>query len=136
MRGAINFEKLNNAISIAKQALLFYANEDNYNPKLGSSANILIDCGHQAKYALDIIENVIEPVEPNYTELAAKELMEIKQEALKESVKELKNETKFFVKLEYERMLDSGMLFEQYPKLTGNWEEDEEKFTKILMKKK
>ncbi len=36
---------------------------------------------------------------------------------------------------EYEKLLQSGMFFEFFPHLTGNWEEDKLEFEKIISNK-
>lgn len=38
------------------------------------------------------------------------------------------------MKAEYQRLLSSGMFWEFYPKLTGNWEKDKIEWAKIYMK--
>ena len=38
------------------------------------------------------------------------------------------------MKAEYDRLLKSGMFFEFYPNLTGNWEKDKIEWAKIYIK--
>lgn len=53
MEGQPRIEELLTKISFLRKALEFYADDKNYDPKLGSSAKILVDSGHQARFALE-----------------------------------------------------------------------------------
>ena len=49
-----------NLIELLRQALLFYANENNYSGAMGNAALIEIDKGSQAKFALTKIKEFTE----------------------------------------------------------------------------
>jgi len=55
-----DIEEYKNTIELLKQALLFYAGDDNYKPvnNNGKITYIDLDHGSQARYALDLIEKL------------------------------------------------------------------------------
>lgn len=134
---AIDYQTILNSLNLAKQILGFYANEENYEPKLGSNALILSDRGHQARYAIDTIKKISEP---DYGELEQNIKLKIKDEAMLEHQKvEIEKAFKTMgsfideYKKKYDALLDSGMFFEKYPDLSGSWVADKDEFiNKIL----
>jgi hypothetical protein len=137
---AIDYQAILNSLNLAKQILGFYANEENYEPKLGADALILSDRGHQARYAIDTIKKISEP---DYGELEQNIKSKIKDEAMLEHQKveiekALKSMGSFIdeYKKKYDELLDSGMFFEKFPKLTGSWVADKEEFINIIITSK
>ena len=134
---AVDYQLLLNTLNLAKQILGFYANDENYKPKLGADALILLDKGHQAKYALTTIDQILEP---DYSELEQDIKQKLKDEAMLEHQKvEMEKAFKTMgsfideYKKQYDDLLESGMFFEKYPDLSGSWNVDKDEFiNKIL----
>ena len=72
-----NIDEYLNQISLMKQALLFYANEDNYLFFKNKDAPIALDEGAQARFALETlekVEKVNKEMEADYLDVIKEEL--------------------------------------------------------------
>jgi hypothetical protein len=68
----INEENYLNTIELLKQALLFYANEENYLFYKNRDAPVAIDNGHQARFVLKTInelDKINKKIESDYDEI-------------------------------------------------------------------
>lgn len=134
---AVDHQKLLNALQLAKQILSFYANESNYEARLGNDALVLIDKGHQAKYGIETIGHI---VEPDYAQMERDFIKTMKDEAIHEHQKvEIDKALKEMgsiideYKKQYDELLDSGMFYEKFPELSGHWGTDRDKFIEKLL---
>ena len=129
---AIDFSTYENALNLARKALEFYANEKTYDRTQMTTPIDLDHHGYQARYAIETIDLILNP---NYSEQKIKEYEEaliIQQQIdMEESVKNFSVQIDDFKK-QYDVLLKSGMLFEKFPELEGNWESDEYEFIKKL----
>ena len=129
---AIDFSTYENALNLARKALEFYANEKTYDRIQMTTPIDLDHHGYQARYAIETIDLILNP---NYSEQKIKEYEEallIQQQIdMEESVKNFSVQIDDFKK-QYDVLLKSGMLFEKFPELEGNWESDEDEFIKKL----
>jgi len=88
---------LKNTLSIAKEALKFYGNHDNYLSKkeLNNKTTISLDGGNQAMFALKMIDNLIESMGECYNNYDDEVFKHENQQSIDE-VMRLFNEFKFF----------------------------------------
>ena len=54
----IDVEQYRNIIELMKQALMFYADIENYN-----SSKIILDLGSQARFAIETVDNILKQIE-------------------------------------------------------------------------
>jgi hypothetical protein len=139
---AIDYQAYINAINLAKQALKFYASSDSYEENITYGYNLTsrieLDKGHQAKYVLDLIEKLIKEdyanIEKELKQTLKDETFYAQQEfeinkALKSMVSIVDD-----VKEQYDELLNSGLFFEKFPNLSGDWEIDKYEFTNKMYK--
>lgn len=130
---AIDYSKLTNTLNLAKKALEFYANRSNYHGGMGNASLIDLDHhGHQARYAIETIDLILNP-DYNAEKVMAYEraILAQQQADIEESFKNMTimaDDTKN----QYDKLLKSGMFFELHPELEGNWEADKDEFIKKL----
>ena len=109
-----------NTLQIAKEALKFYANKNNYVSSNNKESLInLDDNGHQARYAIKTIDTIINP---DFNQLN-NEFNDGETYNNQETIKEI-----------YEDMLKSGMFYETYPTLSGLWDVDKDEFNNRIKK--
>ena len=131
---AIDYSLYENALNLARKALEFYANEKTYDRTQMTTPIDLDHHGYQARYAIETIDLLLNP---NYSEQKVLQYQEalLKQQQidLEDSIKNMKLMViDDDVKEQYDKLLKSGMLFEKFPELEGNWESDQYEFTKKL----
>ena len=128
----IDYSSYENALNLARKALEFYGNEKTYDRTQMTTPIDLDHHGHQARYAIETIDLILNP---NYNEQKVLQYQEalLKQQEinLQESIKNMVSIVDD-VKEQYDKLLKSGMLFEKFPELEGNWESDQYEFTKKL----
>jgi hypothetical protein len=138
MINEFEIQKYINALELAKQALKFYADENTYNRTELITPIDLDYYGHQARYALKTIDTILS-VDQNALTDSLNQLEKVKNKLvdddIEESIKNLHEELSLF-KQQYDGLLNSGMFFEKYPQLTGEWEKDKSEFITLILNEK
>jgi hypothetical protein len=128
----IDYSSLTNALNLARKALEFYANEKTYARTQMTTMIDLDHHGHQARYAIETIDMVLNPDHSKEEEREYNEALLAQQQMyMEESIKNMTimaDDTK----IQYDTLLKSGKFFEKFPDLSGDWELDKDEFIKKL----